>query len=218
MAKEPKSELIVPEIVTEVTIDKDDVLAVGITEAEEYMQEQLDGWKDEQKKKEAEAAEHSKNRTQILAADGAEFAHAIEHQLREGLACLNCKKLEFNHSTSEICMHPGTRKRPTYSVQINVNERGNGHGALSLQRTFTRPAPKEAAEEFKAQHKAQDEATAAGQQALEWKRRLTRIPQYERKLRAELAKNRLGKTADGKAVLAAMLGDVKKKVLALPGG
>lgn len=206
-----------PVVVTNVEIDKDDVLAIGITEAEEYMQEQRDAWKVTQRKQLDEAAEHGKRVVEILAAAAVTFAAGIEEQLREGLACLACKKLEFTHFTSAIEPHSGTRKRPTYGVTIRVVSCDGVRNTLTLDRLFVQQAPKEALVEYKAQFKCHDAAIDAGNQSLSWTRRLTRISQYERKLRAELAKARLAQTGEGREILRTMLGDVKNRVLALPG-
>jgi len=214
MAKATQAELVT--INTDVTIDKEDVLAVGITEAEEYMQTELKACQEDAADQGRQAREHSEARGKILAAAGKVFAKAIEEQLTEGLQCLNPKKLNYAHTVSELCMPPkGSRKPPTYNIQLQVQE-CNGRG-LNLSRTFTERAPIEARDELRAEQACHAAQSESQNEAMEWKRRLSRIPQYERKLRAELAKKRLVKTASGKEILAAMLGDVKTRVLALPG-
>ena len=53
--------------------------------------------------------------------------------------------------------------------------------------------------------------------AIEWKKKLSQIPQLERQYKAKIAQDRLEKTIDGKATLALLTEDLEQRMLALPG-
>lgn len=209
----PKAELVVMGPVREeVLVDKDDVLAVGITEAEEFMQAQVAVANDNAKEARQSAQEHYRAKDKALTDRGVEVRDELETRMADVFRDLGCHKVTFTVQSCDLSQDDGK----AYFVSYTVNA-SDGKGTMRFTRSTREKAPKKAVEELKAAAEAEKTARDWEASALEWKRRLTRLPQYERKLRAEIAKTRLAKTPAGKEILQAMLGDVKNRVLALPG-
>lgn len=208
-----------PNIHTGVDITKDDIIAVGVVEAEDYMQGELKSAQEAAAAAFKKSQELSTELTETLHKFGQAFTDEIAVELTAGLQCLNPRKLTFSCNVSTIYEPAESRKKPYVWVTVTCSEaRGeNNESGLQLTRGFKQYVPKEYIELRDAVNEQQSIGEAKNKEALEWKRRLSRIPQYERILRSELAKSRLEKTQTGKDILHAMLGDVKKRCLALPG-
>lgn len=210
---------LVSDVSAHVQIDKDDVIALGINQAEEFMQEQLEHCQEEQRKQQKLVTEHSERFTKILIAAAEEYVADMKAALREALKVCAVKKVGFAVRPSGPQKQQG-KKGLFYSIQLIADE-NNGHNRHSSSFTFSQkfvvPLPKEAKEAHDEMGKCQAEYDQLAKEALEWKRRMARVPQLERSLKADLAKTRLSKSEEGQRLLDSMISDVKDRVLRLPG-
>ena len=217
----PKAQALMGDLVsTAITIDKDDLLTVAVSKAEEHMQSEC---KAEQKKQEAhrDKAEGLLQAAHKMCLKTATAAYAASAETaRKGLASLGYTKLETRVSAQARtnCEHDDAKRYATYDVHVQIDEMDK-HGRCTervVSRNVIAKAPRAVVallREREVELKKEDEAQAA---AVDWKRRLCQMPQLERKYRARLAQERVASEAGGQALLEALVGNVAKDVLALP--
>lgn len=200
-----------PNVEAAVQIDKNDVIAIGVAEAETFMQNEMERCR-------SEAKFHNDRRLALTEQMQEEINKLAERKyaqprdaLAKTLAILGIKEPKFNVTASLACRN---KDEDTVHYTATLCCSGPGVGITSTSRER---APRSVVKLINDAAEQAEESRKLTDEALEWKRRLAAIPQYERQQRAKLAKACLAGSQRGREVLAALCGDVKKEVLALPG-
>lgn len=201
-------------VTTSMDLDKEDVLAIGISQAEEYAQKELDRCRDaadQALKKSAKLFKELEEKLTDLA-----VAH-FKKRTDAAIAFCKANGLKDTKVIPDSC-HKQIDKGACYTgVTVlgncqSKNKDGNFRAAWS--ESIKVPAAILAIE------KQANEERAAGStleaEAMEWKKRLTQIPRLERKLRGKLAASRLSQTQEGSDIVSLLSADIRNEVLALP--
>lgn len=212
-------------ITASIDIDKDDLIAVGVTEAEEYMQAELAAAEEAVDAFRKEANQACVQHQDLLNDMTEQIGKELKPEILEGLKCLGVKKITVDSSHQGVqyrAVKKGDKEVPYFTVTLAVRESvqngGKRHGnVVHFNKDLEQKVPKEVLDLIEQQKQAEANADQKREEALSWKRRLAGMPQYERKLRAELAKHRLSQSQEGRDIINTMLSDVKKRVLGLPG-
>jgi hypothetical protein len=211
-----------------VTVDKDDVLAVVESQAEAEANSQI-----------ARAVADVARAEQVLKQHAAQldtcvrqfcenaWAHEQE-TLRTALeSCNKHTKVQFDAS-GELQEKPAApvvesacpiTKGYVVRCTLQVSPTASGpaeiwRGSVTLRKTL--PTTAEMRRLQRQIQKARQTKDEAQQLAYEWKRRLCNIPMLLRQAQATLAKHRLSKSKEGQEILTRLTANLTKAVLALP--
>lgn len=105
------------------------------------------------------------------------------------------------------------REKGTLAISV-IFEKSGYRGTEYVVKGTKSPDLLALEEEKKNLEEELEKATAV---AIEWKKKLSQIPQLERQYKAKIAQERLEKTLDGQATLALLTDDLEQRMLALPG-
>ena len=213
------------EITGSLAIDKDDIIAIAVTDAETKMQAQLDAAKKSQKDLNKEAEQVTKELDEIVLA---EFTGKVEKQSAATIALYKSWGVDVTANPTAQLKQVYNKDKKEHewkqiSGQLNFEEDPEGrrhpnlevHSYPSLHFTFNCKA---ATTKLKLKiAELQEQAKAAGEEAMEWKKKLTQLPRMERQYRARLAAARLQKDDIGREILEDLLGGVDDSVALLPG-
>lgn len=105
------------------------------------------------------------------------------------------------------------RDKGSLSISVIFEKSGGYNGTEYVVKGTKSPDLLALEEEKKNLEEELEKATAV---AIEWKKKLSQIPQLERQYKAKIAQERLEKTLDGQATLALLTDDLEQRMLALP--
>lgn len=196
--------------VSGIQIDKNDLLAIAVSKAELYMQNQLAAATKEIRQLEKAIKAGEASLTAKVTALAAVATQPSCTQLEEA------KKLCASSAKVRVRSEMQQDKR-TFSADILIVRRDDryndgftfGHVTGNFDSDTTAVA-----ERLEADSEKLDNAREA---AVSWRKRLAQIPMLERQYRARLAEATLSKTEHGKALLDALGNQFESDVLALPG-
>jgi len=209
--------LVGPEVTTSVHVDKEDLIAVGLSRAEEEMQRRCSAAQEraEQARKDSEAKR--REASEALQEHAQETTEAYHEPVREAATTLGIKKISMSTS------HHGAQRladgyAKKYTVRFNASPEGGKTNDFSFEvsRAIETKVPSNVLSLLNESDQFSAAASQADEEALHWKRQLSRLPQHERKLRAQLAEQRLASTEEGEQLLSAMQLDLDNGLLALP--
>lgn len=216
---------------TSIHVDKDDLVAVGVSRAEAELQKRCreaqhesDRLRREADERQAEANklldEHAREQGRGVADDMARLATAFG-------APPDALKPTIRHLGVGVA--PAKKAGPggyakTYDVEVNLDYLDPKPGGLtgqtdrrfSVYRRLTCDTPPAVLEAMAAADRMAQESAQKRSEALHWKTQETKLPQMERQLRGKLAEQRLSSTQEGRDMLDAMTIDFDNGTLALP--
>lgn len=190
-----KSELVVPESLVEVSVqlDKDDVAAILMARAEEYLKKQIQAC---QKK----ADELSKKNAELLQARQAAFKKRAEEQLsgtadalRTAAQALKCKRVNLDIDVESHSLDAGnisaalklSASQPSFESRV----------VTTISMTKTERDACKALSDCNAAQRANQ------QEWYELRRKLADLPALERRAKAAVAEQRLKSTAEGRELV-----------------
>lgn len=216
-------------------IDKNDIIAVAVTQAEDHMNLQLSQLQESVKETSKEVDELKQriheSRISILKKEMSKKADAICKQLDKlGMDCdVNYVTYDrvLGYSTKDRLDALSQREMFSGSVIIEVAEKGT-YGEAGDALLLTRCGSQQLKFDVVLQvdkptqlaigrlGELEEELKEKRAECLKWKRRLSQVPALERKYKARLAQARLGKTEKGREILERLTGTISEDVLALP--
>lgn len=186
-----------------VTIDKNDVIAIQVAKAERLLNDELKAAQDAMKTHEKTLKGHADDLTKSYAQtakDAAATAMGLLKTLADEFSGLSKRWVE--HAVAD----DGLR------VQIKF---GGDYQNGTLTKTV--PFTAEQVLQRATIKNTQDAVAEAQARVVAARQKLAKLPSLERQYRAALAEKTLATTAEGQAVLDAIGSDIKADVLALPG-
>jgi hypothetical protein len=229
-----KSELILPklqngtlEMPTVVGVDKDDVIAVGLSRAEEQMQTRLNAASQEGKARRQQTEEKRKQIHAQLQAEAETAADPFKEPVETALKALGVKKydsakVDYRQPTPDAAGKLPKEYAATFRVAyVTPRDEKNPHASetteISISRTLLVKTPTSVTQLHAEIKRIEEEIASFDDQVMHWKKKLSNMPVLERRLKARLAEQRLNSSADGMAMLAAMSIDLDNDtLLALP--
>lgn len=209
------SKIVEPELINmDATLDKDDVIAIGVTQAEEYAQAELERCLQESEHHTTQAKKLDKQKHEQLKQHAAEKCQGDVDAAKAAAQSLGLPAVEVKTFSEWF-----DSKKKTHVVNFHVEsektqKKTHCHLFVNGHRIVT--VPKAILALHADAEKHMEQVKTLQSEAMKWKKRLTKIPQLERKLRGKLAQERLKKTAEGSAIVAALTSDIQREVLALP--
>ena len=211
-----KTEIITPEVVQmNAELDTDSLLALGLSQAEEYAEGELARFlklAEESRHKEADYRNEYSKKGEELAA---EKMDSEKESVEDACRALGIKDFETSFGFQSL---PG-QKNPCvqYSLRVTgAKESKKSNSQFNVTKNVTVPEPaslRDLAEKAREQSCLAEKYSS---QAMDMKKRLSRMPQLERKMRGRLAKQKLEGSQEGRDIIAALTGDIQQQVLALP--
>lgn len=192
-----------------VCVDKDDALAVAVSQAEEYMGTRIDENVEAAAAASKEATKEREALAKILAEDAKTqmkpAADAFEAAVR--LVAERQDEVKVDVSASSISSRHAEEVTFDYTATLRVSF---DRTSISVSRELL--APEAAIEKSRQIEALLEEASKRNAEAMEWKKRLANIGSYERKAKANLAKHRLSKSEAGRELLTALTANVENDV------
>ncbi len=219
LLEDPQTEL----VNMDVQLDKDDIILVGISRAEEILNDNI---ADERAKSAAAEAEYNAIGKQIQQ-ELTDYSNTLlASTLEAATKMVTTIGLPKPESTFTASLYQRQNMpdqiRCSLTVKSAREKKGNrdvGEPELTFHVTETRytKVTPTLVHLYQQQKMAMEEKSRADEAAMNWKRKLTQMPQLERKLKARVAAERLKTTGKGSALLETLLGSIEKDVLLLPG-
>lgn len=217
--RETEAELLpaAPTVNFNVDLDKEDVLAIGMSEAEDRMQEHLDSAMKSRNQAQEEADAYMQKAHDLLQEAAEDECEEMKKALAEAMKAMKIRNVEFTVQHHLPCRDAKGAVSKEYSCTLHCCESTDDkrRGNLQFSRTFTFKTPTDVIRALDHSRDASQQSAEYEQTAMEWKRKLTQLPRYERKLRRRLAEARLSKSKEGRELLDTMIGDVTKDVLGI---
>jgi len=189
-----------------ISIDKNDLLAIAVSRSELHIQEQLGTATREVKRLEKAIADGNKELASKVSGIAAKIAKPVVTKL-ETLRDQTESKVKI------VTKHDSKDDTGTINIAISVatSDQWGGVTFCTLSGEYD-----DTAKALVTKIKSDGESlVTAKSTAVEWRRRLAQLPTLERQYRARLAEATLSKTKQGRGLLEALGGDFEKDVLAL---
>lgn len=208
---------------TEVSVDKEDVLAIAVSQAETLANDEIAQAMADAEFANKEIGKYDRLAQATVEVRGNEEWISAKADLETTLKSVD-PKCSVIFSVSHAIDGAVTDDDDEGAEPARVYKTMQTKLYVSLDRCtsstlcFTRKLklPKAALAALKRRTAAGVAKEEALQRAYEWKRRLANIPLLERQARGKIAAHQLGRTEQGRAILEQLVGNIAKDVLALP--
>ena len=219
-----------------ITIDKDDVIAIAVTQSEAFMQEQiekvsnlLEETKNEANDLEAEIKkdrlEHAKRAcSKQLSSICKQYeklgmSATVDYHLAEFGDCVELRKFRNRQEADDRSKQFAVRVE--LSLRHSVNDLPDNIAAVLCGDNeqimyVVLETPTAVQKKIDRLSCIRKDAEDDRKDLMAWKRRLTQVPQLERSYKARLAQHRLSQSSQGQAILKQLTDSIEKDVLALP--
>lgn len=193
------------------SIDTDAILAAGLSRAEEFAESEMARCRLEAEK----AQKEEEKLIKAFEAEGKKLANAhFKQQVKDIQSALDSIGIKGTEAQCGFAMLDGETRYSLTIIGKKHSKRASHSANISKQIVVKTPASlKKILDQMAQQVKKAKEWSA---QAMEFKKRLSRLPQLERKLRGRLAEQKLSKTAEGQAIIDSMTLNIQQEVMKLP--
>lgn len=201
-------------IVTDIRLDKNDLLTVVLSRAEQKMQmavqeamAKVKGLEKDQSKADAALKEA------VAAVAPAHYKDAIE-KFKVALASVD--STVSLTTTGQLKTDNQNNHTDKVAIELRINSSGGYNNNLCFSTTVATPeAVKSKVAELAA---VQANLQTAREEVVTWRKKLANLPSLERQYKAKLVETQLSKTEDGKDLLASLdLANFEDSIKALPG-